>query len=77
VGRCRQTPTVWPRLSGDWAMRRSVIESMNGARFVHDRLELAGWEVRIADAVVRPGPGVDLVSTWEVPPAGIEPAHAV
>jgi transposase len=23
---------------------------MNGARFVHDRLELAGWEVEIADA---------------------------
>jgi len=29
----------------------AVIESMTGARFVHDRLELAGWEVRIADAV--------------------------
>ena len=29
----------------------AVIESMNGARFVHDRLGLAGWEVRIADAV--------------------------
>ncbi len=28
----------------------AVIESMNGARFVHDQLELAGWEVRIADA---------------------------
>jgi transposase len=28
-----------------------VIESMNGARFVHDQLELAGWEVEIADAV--------------------------
>jgi transposase len=26
------------------------IESMNGARFVHDQLELAGWEVQIADA---------------------------
>ena len=23
---------------------------MNGARFVHDRLELAGWQVEIADA---------------------------
>jgi hypothetical protein len=23
---------------------------MNGARFVHDQLELAGWEVVIADA---------------------------
>ena len=28
----------------------AVIESMNGARFVHDRLELAGWQVEIADA---------------------------
>ena len=27
----------------------AVVESMNGARFVHDRLELAGWEVRLAD----------------------------
>jgi transposase len=29
---------------------RAAIESMNGARFVHDRLELAGWDVQIADA---------------------------
>jgi transposase len=28
-----------------------VIESMTGARFVHDQLELHGWDVRIADAV--------------------------
>ena len=28
----------------------AVIESMNGARFVHDRLEEHGWEVLIADA---------------------------
>jgi transposase len=28
-----------------------VIESMTGARFVHDQLELAGWDVEIADAV--------------------------
>jgi transposase len=28
----------------------AVIESMNGARFVHDQLELAGWDVEIADA---------------------------
>jgi transposase len=27
----------------------AVVESMNGARFVHDQLELAGWEVRLAD----------------------------
>jgi transposase len=30
---------------------QAVIESMNGARFVHDTLELAGWDVAIADAV--------------------------
>ncbi|HEU0303362.1 MAG TPA: transposase [Gaiellaceae bacterium] len=29
---------------------RAAIESMNGARFVHDQFELAGWEVEIADA---------------------------
>jgi transposase len=29
---------------------RAAIESMNGARFVHDGLELAGWQVEIADA---------------------------
>ena len=29
---------------------RAVIESMNGARFVHDTLEEFGWEVLIADA---------------------------
>jgi len=28
----------------------ATIESMSGARFVHDQLELAGWDVRIADA---------------------------
>src|ERR687892_605260 len=30
---------------------RAAIESMNGARFVHDQLEQSGWEVEIADAV--------------------------
>jgi len=29
---------------------RAVIESMSGARFVHDLLEQLGWEVLIADA---------------------------
>ena len=29
----------------------AVIESMNGARFVYDQLELRGWTVEIADAV--------------------------
>ena len=33
----------------------AVIESMSGARFVHDQLELAGWDVRIADAVKAKG----------------------
>jgi len=33
----------------------AVIESMNGARYVHDRLELEGWDVRIADAVKAKG----------------------
>ncbi len=30
---------------------RAAIESMNGARYIHDSLELAGWQVAIADAV--------------------------
>ena len=30
---------------------RAAIESMNGARFVHDSLERLGWEVEIADAM--------------------------
>src|SRR5438132_10742144 len=30
-------------------------ESMNGARFVHDQLELAGWRVETADAVKAKG----------------------
>ena len=29
----------------------ATIESMNGARFVHNTLELLGWDVEIADAV--------------------------
>jgi Transposase len=38
-------------LAGRLAGRRvrAVIESMNGARFVHDTLEEHGWEVLIAD----------------------------
>src|SRR3954464_3036998 len=38
------------RLDRQGAPIRAAIESMNGARFVHDRLELAGWQVEIADA---------------------------
>jgi len=29
---------------------RAVVESMNGARFVHDELVAQGWEVLLADA---------------------------
>ncbi len=29
---------------------QAAIESMNGARFVHDQLERAGWQVQLADA---------------------------
>lgn len=32
----------------------AAIESMTGARFVHDPLELCGWEVAIADAAKVP-----------------------
>jgi len=38
------------RVGGHGQPVRAAIESMNGARFVHDRLELAGWQVEIADA---------------------------
>lgn len=36
---------------------QAVIESMTGARFVHDRLEELGWDVRIADAAKVKGIG--------------------
>lgn len=47
----------------------AVIESMSGARFVHDQLELAGWDVRIADAVKVRGLAplackTDRIDTW-------------
>jgi transposase len=46
-----------------------VIESMSGARFVHDQLELAGWDVRIADAAKARGIAplackTDTIDTW-------------
>jgi transposase len=41
---------VSERLARHGAPVRAAIESMNGARFVHDRLKLAGWQVEIADA---------------------------
>lgn len=47
----------------------AVIESMTGARFVHDQLELSGWDVRIADAVKARGIAplackTDTIDTW-------------
>src|SRR5690348_11675993 len=38
------------RLARHGAPIRAAIESMNGARFVHDQLELHGWQVEIAEA---------------------------
>jgi transposase len=38
------------KLAGPGSSVRAVIESMTGARFVHDQLELAGWDVEVADA---------------------------
>jgi transposase len=38
------------RVAGRGLAVRGVIESMTGARFVHDRLEELGWDVVIADA---------------------------
>src|SRR3954463_4028572 len=49
---CRRTVTGcagWSRVEPLGPVR-AAIESMNGARFVHDRLERLGWEVEIADA---------------------------
>ncbi len=47
----------------------AAIESMNGARFVHDRLEEAGWRVQIADAQKVKGLGplackTDRIDAW-------------
>jgi len=42
--------TLARRVAMEGQTVRATIESMNGARFVHDSLEFAGWEVLIADA---------------------------
>jgi transposase len=47
----------------------AVIESMSGARFVHDELELHGWDVRIADALKARGIAplackTDTIDSW-------------
>jgi transposase len=39
------------RRHGPMVEVRAAIESMTGARFVHDTLERCGWEVEVADAV--------------------------
>ena len=39
------------RRYGPMLQVRAAIESMTGARFVHDTLERCGWEVEVADAV--------------------------
>jgi transposase len=57
------------RRLGDAEGVLAVIESMSGARFVHDELELHGWDVRIADAVKARGIAplackTDTIDTW-------------
>jgi transposase len=42
--------TLARRVAAEGEPVRATIESMNGARFVHDSLEFAGWDVLIADA---------------------------
>src|SRR6202162_2618889 len=46
-GLCRLTDRVSAKHKGPV---RAVVESMNGARFVHDTLEAQGWDVLVADA---------------------------
>jgi hypothetical protein len=50
----------------------AVIESMSGTRFVHDTLELAGWDVELADArrgLLRDAPA-DAAGERAPPPRG-------
>lgn len=57
VERLKATPTaeglreLVDRVSHFGQPVSAAIESMTGARFVHDQLELAGWDVSIADCV--------------------------
>ena len=44
---------------------RCVIESMTGARFVHDTLEQLGWDVLIADAQKVKGHSGGPLRSWE------------
>src|SRR3954467_13739775 len=50
----------------------AAIESMTGARFVHDQLELHGWDVQVADAVKVKGLAplaakTDRIDAWVLP----------
>src|SRR6266705_1264157 len=56
------------RIDRHGAPIRAAIESMNGARFVHDRLELTGWQVEIADAQKVKG-----LARWPARPTGSTP----
>ena len=47
AGFARRVEQRW----GPMAEVHAAIESMTGARFVHDTLERCGWEVEVADAV--------------------------
>jgi transposase len=38
------------RIAGECEPVRATVEGMTGSRFIHDQLELAGWDVLIADA---------------------------
>jgi transposase len=49
-GLCRLSERVAAKHAG---RVRAVVESMNGARFVHDTLRAQGWEVLVADARVK------------------------
>ena len=52
----------------------AAIESMTGARFVHDTLERCGWDVEVADAVKVKGLAplackTDRIDAWVLPRA--------
>src|SRR4029450_6035101 len=75
----RQMPTGWvgwparPLSTGSRYGRRPG--SMDGARFVHDQLELAGFKVAIADAQKVKGLAplackTDRIDAWVLPRAG-------
>src|SRR5215207_8659867 len=50
---------------------RAVVESMTGARLVHDTLEQAGWDVEIADAQRVKG-----LAPWHVRPTRSTPGSS-